>query len=341
MLRSHGMVRELDSESRRRDYADEHPDLNPDFIFALPGYNVRSTEINAVIGRSQLKRLDEDIRRRTENLRLFLDNLDPERLPDRLRDRGKQQLRLHADPAASRTTTLMRAGHGALRENGVEFRRGTAGGGNQLRQPYLRGCWGRTPGGHSRRRTTCISSASTSATIRLWNETRSSACATCSTPSPARRRAADARLQTRPPDPQPGQPHPGLSVAGERAGGRREPGVGGADGDVLPAPRAVGRAHRRRGGGADGGSGGGARPRRRPGAGGGRGLRTPALRLDADHDGGRPGLLGDQAAGAGAEGGPRRRPRRRPARPHPCGRGSGLRRRRRGVAHAGRPGRKR
>ena len=34
MLRSHGMVRELESESRRRDYADEHPDLNPDFIFA-------------------------------------------------------------------------------------------------------------------------------------------------------------------------------------------------------------------------------------------------------------------------------------------------------------------
>ena len=26
----------------------------------------------------------------------------------------------------------------ALRANGIEFRRGTAGGGNQLRQPYLR-----------------------------------------------------------------------------------------------------------------------------------------------------------------------------------------------------------
>ena len=79
MLRSHGMIRELDSDSRRRDYADEHPDLNPDFIFALPGLNVRSTEINAVIGRSQLKRLDDGIRRRTENLRLFLDHLDPDR----------------------------------------------------------------------------------------------------------------------------------------------------------------------------------------------------------------------------------------------------------------------
>src|SRR5438445_458167 len=76
MLRSHGLVRELDSESRRKEYADEYVDLNPEFTFAYPGYNVRSTEINAVIGRSQLKRLDKNIRRRTENLLLFLENLD-------------------------------------------------------------------------------------------------------------------------------------------------------------------------------------------------------------------------------------------------------------------------
>ena len=68
MLRSHGMVRELDSDSRKKEYADEYSDLNPDFLFAHAGYNVRSTEINAVIGRSQLRRLDEGVRRRTENL---------------------------------------------------------------------------------------------------------------------------------------------------------------------------------------------------------------------------------------------------------------------------------
>ncbi len=55
MLRSHGMVRELASASRRREYCDEHPDLNPDFIFAYPGYNVRNTEINAVIGRASCR----------------------------------------------------------------------------------------------------------------------------------------------------------------------------------------------------------------------------------------------------------------------------------------------
>src|SRR5262249_44174124 len=77
MLRAHGLVRELDSASRKKEYADEFADLNPEFIFMYPGYNVRGTEINAVIGRSQLKRLDESIPRRTENLLLFLDNLDP------------------------------------------------------------------------------------------------------------------------------------------------------------------------------------------------------------------------------------------------------------------------
>src|SRR5258708_11373844 len=52
MLRSHGMVRECSEEQLRRTYYQRHDDLNPDFIFAFPAYNVRSTEINAVIGLS-------------------------------------------------------------------------------------------------------------------------------------------------------------------------------------------------------------------------------------------------------------------------------------------------
>src|SRR4051794_13161035 len=77
MLRSHGMVRELDSRTRKEAYWQAYPDLNREFIFAYPAYNVRSTEINAIIGRSQLRRLDANVERRTENLHLFLRNLDP------------------------------------------------------------------------------------------------------------------------------------------------------------------------------------------------------------------------------------------------------------------------
>ncbi len=137
MLRSHGLVRELDSESRRRDYADEYPYLNPEFIFALPGYNVRSTEINAVIGRSQLRRLDDGIRRRTENLLLFLAHLDPRAYRTAFATEGSSNYALTLvlrEPDAALAEAVM----AALRSHGIEFRRGTAGGGNQLRQPYLR-----------------------------------------------------------------------------------------------------------------------------------------------------------------------------------------------------------
>lgn len=136
MLRGHGLVRELDSDSRKRELADEHPDLNPDFIFACPGYNVRGTEINAVIGRSQLKRLDANIRRRTENLRLFLDHLDPTLYQTDFALEGSSNyaftLILRRPDEALRDRVMA-----CLREHGIEFRRGTAGGGNQLRQPYL------------------------------------------------------------------------------------------------------------------------------------------------------------------------------------------------------------
>jgi CDP-6-deoxy-D-xylo-4-hexulose-3-dehydrase len=141
MLRSHGLVRELDSASRRREMIDEHPDLNPEFIFALPAYNVRSTEINAVIGRSQLRRLDDGIRQRNENLRLFLDNLDSTRYYTDFDLQGCSNYAFtlilrQSDPALCQRVMA------TLRANQIEFRRGTAGGGNQVRQPYLRGIVG-------------------------------------------------------------------------------------------------------------------------------------------------------------------------------------------------------
>ena len=137
MLRSHGMVRESSSDELRRSYAEKHPDLHPDFIFALPAYNVRSTEINAVMGRSQIKRLNENNRLRCENLKLFLDNLDPTKYQTDFATAGSCNYAFtlvlkRPDPVFS--DQVMKT----LREYGVEYRRGTSGGGNQLRQPYLR-----------------------------------------------------------------------------------------------------------------------------------------------------------------------------------------------------------
>ncbi len=137
MMRAHGMVRETDSYVRKLDFVNEYPDLNPDFIFAFPAYNVRSTEINAIIGRSQLRRLDDGNRRRTENLQLFLKHLDPDLYRTDFATEGSSNYAFTLILKEPNTVLCNRV-MSLLRKKGVEFRQGTAGGGNQLRQPYLR-----------------------------------------------------------------------------------------------------------------------------------------------------------------------------------------------------------
>ena len=74
--RSHGMVRECKSKEFKEQTKLNHPDLNPDFIFLAPAYNFRSTELNAVLGLSQLKSLDKNNQQRRENFEYFLSSLD-------------------------------------------------------------------------------------------------------------------------------------------------------------------------------------------------------------------------------------------------------------------------
>jgi CDP-6-deoxy-D-xylo-4-hexulose-3-dehydrase len=137
MLRSHGMVREAADPGLRESFAELCPDLHPDFIFAWPAYNCRSTEINAVIGRSQLKRLDANNSVRRRNLELFLGLLDPAKYVTDFDSEGSCNYAftlLLREPDDRLRDNVMRT----LREHGVEFRRGMSGGGNQLRQPYLK-----------------------------------------------------------------------------------------------------------------------------------------------------------------------------------------------------------
>jgi CDP-6-deoxy-D-xylo-4-hexulose-3-dehydrase len=138
MLRSHGMVREACSETLKQKYIKQNPELSPDFIFAYPAYNVRATEIGAVIGRSQLKRLDENIIKRNKNFKLFLDNLDSEKYCTDFDLEGSSNYAFNLvmkrpDPKFRDRVEK------TLRHANVEFRRGSSGGGNQLRQPYLKG----------------------------------------------------------------------------------------------------------------------------------------------------------------------------------------------------------
>jgi len=67
--RSHGMAREsLYFET----YKEKYPDINPQFLFVTDGYNFRNTDLAAVLGQSQLKRLDNMIEIRNRNYELYL-----------------------------------------------------------------------------------------------------------------------------------------------------------------------------------------------------------------------------------------------------------------------------
>ena len=138
MLRSHGMVRESTSDEIKQKYINEHPDLSPDFMFAYPGYNLRNTEIGAVLGRSQLKRLDENNAKRRKSFELFLKNLNPSKYRTDFDLVGSCNYAFNLvinEPNPEFRDKV----ENAMREAGVEFRRGSSGGGNQLRQPYLNG----------------------------------------------------------------------------------------------------------------------------------------------------------------------------------------------------------
>ncbi|MET4736726.1 CDP-6-deoxy-D-xylo-4-hexulose-3-dehydrase [Bradyrhizobium japonicum] len=137
MLRSHGMVRESNDPAVKNAYIADHPDLNPDFIFAHAAYNVRNTEIGGILGRRQLPRLDANVKLRTENFLHFLSRINPAKFRTDFKTEGSSNYAFNLvlqRPDMDFAERLM----SAMRKSGIEFRRGSAGGGNQLRQPYLK-----------------------------------------------------------------------------------------------------------------------------------------------------------------------------------------------------------
>lgn len=61
ILRAHGWSREADNHE---EYVKQNPDIDPRFIFVNVGYNLRPTEVQAVMGMKQLPKLDGFIRSR-------------------------------------------------------------------------------------------------------------------------------------------------------------------------------------------------------------------------------------------------------------------------------------
>ena len=136
MFRSHGMTREA-SEELKKKYINEYPKLNPLFTFAVPGFNVRSHELCAVVGLNQLKRLDQNIAARQKNLDVWLQNLNSGIFYTDYYTEGSSNFALPL-VLNNKETELFDRVCRLLEDEGVEYRLGTAGGGNQIEQPYLK-----------------------------------------------------------------------------------------------------------------------------------------------------------------------------------------------------------
>lgn len=77
MLRSHGWLKDLPVEKTARLLEESGMDaFHTPFLFAIPGFNVRATDINAKLGRIQLRRLDEVVARRCKNHAAYQQGLD-------------------------------------------------------------------------------------------------------------------------------------------------------------------------------------------------------------------------------------------------------------------------
>ena len=105
-------------------------------IFTEAAYNFRSTEINAVLASNQLKRLDQNNKRRNENYYTFMNNLDSEKFRTNLNHEGNSNYAF--TPILNEPDFNLRDKiEEKLYKYDIEFRRGLSGGGSQIRQPYI------------------------------------------------------------------------------------------------------------------------------------------------------------------------------------------------------------
>ncbi len=136
ILRSHGMARESNSSVFEKKMIKKYPKLSPKFIFLYSGYNFRNNEVGGVIGLNQLNSLNKNNKKRKENFKFFLKLLDQSKYRTDFQLEGSCN---YAFPVILKRKSLKSRNvfEKKLLENKIEFRRGNAGGGNQLRQPYL------------------------------------------------------------------------------------------------------------------------------------------------------------------------------------------------------------
>jgi CDP-6-deoxy-D-xylo-4-hexulose-3-dehydrase len=133
MKRSHGMAREM-SPDYYKEAAAKFPDIDSRFLFLTDGHNFRNTEIGAVLGLSQLKRLDDSIAIRRRNFSFFVNELKhlEQHFYIPSDSQGNSSFCL---PLICKDAKLMPCLKKAFEDAGIENR--PIVGGNLLRQPFL------------------------------------------------------------------------------------------------------------------------------------------------------------------------------------------------------------
>lgn len=127
MMRSHGWTKDLSPASHQA-LVDQYEvdDFHMPFIFYEPGFNLRSTDLNAFIGLGQVDKLDDSAQRRHANHLLYQKLLGDKFSTQRWTDPGARissiSFGLVADSPEQRRTLVS-----ALVENGIETRIFSAG----------------------------------------------------------------------------------------------------------------------------------------------------------------------------------------------------------------------
>jgi CDP-6-deoxy-D-xylo-4-hexulose-3-dehydrase len=131
--RSHGLARHSKNFDK---ISNQYPEIERSFLFVSDGYNFRNTELGAVLGLTQLKKIDKFIDIRRKNYDEFYNIIKPH---------TDKFIPLHYSlgnssfcfPIISRTPEIKTRLIGELKNADIEFRPVVAG--NLLKQPYLKG----------------------------------------------------------------------------------------------------------------------------------------------------------------------------------------------------------
>ena len=132
MKRTHGLAR---ASNKFDEYASKNPEIERSFLFVSDGYNFRNTELAAVLGIEQLKRLDSFIDVRRKYYKEFVDLHNSKECFHKIT--FKEGNSSFCFPFLCKDKDTKSKLLDLFNEYGIEYR--PVVGGNLLKQPYMKG----------------------------------------------------------------------------------------------------------------------------------------------------------------------------------------------------------